>query len=137
MLLESDDEFDDDYMVDELEDDELASTAVAAPQISLPSRLSVDTIARLTHNELRHNLEFLKYVKMVDSLQELLRLRSSVPTGESSLFFCFFLFFFSFSFFLERSPRLPQLFPNRLQALASYCVPFPFPGRSIVLLSFR
>ena len=141
MLLESDDEFDNDYMVNELEDDELASTAVTAPQISLPSRLSVDTIAHLTRDELRHNLEFLKYVKMVDSLQELLRLRSSVPTGESSLFFVFFLFFFlfffSFSFFLKQSPRLPQLFPNRLQALASYCVPFPFPSWSIVLLSFR
>ena len=123
-------------MVDELEDDKLASTAVAVPQISLPLRLSVDTIAHLTHNELRHNLEFLMYVKMVDSLQELLRLRSSVPTGESLLFFVFFCFFFSFSFFLEWSPRLPQLFLNQLQALASYCVPFPFPGRSIILLSF-
>ena len=81
MLLESDDEFDDNYMVDKLEDDKLTSTAVATPQISLPSHLSVDTIACLTHNELRHNLEFLKYIKMVDSLQELLRLWSSVPMG--------------------------------------------------------
>ena len=83
MLLKSDDEFNNNYMVDELEDNELTSTAVTMPQISLPLCLSVDMIACLTHDELRHNLEFLKYVKMVNSLQELLRLQSSVPTGES------------------------------------------------------
>ena len=103
MLLKSDNEFNNDYMVNELEDNKLTSTMVTVPQITLPLRLSVDTIAHLTHDELRHNLEFLKYVKMVDSLQELLRLRSSAPTGESLPFFVFFFLFF----FLKWSLHLP------------------------------
>ena len=81
MLLESDNEFNDNYMVNKLEDNKLTSTVVTTPEISLPSHLSVDMIACLTHNELRHNLKFLKYIKMVDSLQKLLRLWSSVPMG--------------------------------------------------------
>jgi hypothetical protein len=44
-------------------------------QISHPSGLPFDTIASLTHDELRRNAEFMRYVALVGSLQELLSLR--------------------------------------------------------------
>jgi hypothetical protein len=82
-------------------------TAPRSSEISLPSGLSIDTIARLTHDELRHNAEFMKYVRMVDSLHELLNFRSSGSTCESlspPLSFDAVLYFF------QRSPCLLRLF---------------------------
>jgi hypothetical protein len=61
-------------------------TTPASSLLSLPSGLPIETIARLTHDELRHNAEFMKYVGMVDSLQELLSFRQTTAThGESPL----------------------------------------------------
>ena len=67
--------------------------------MSSPSGLAVDTIARLTHDELCLNPEFMKYVRMVDALQELLGLREK--TSKRKFFFafvvmanCLFLIFF-------------------------------------------
>jgi hypothetical protein len=48
-------------------------------QLSQPSSLPVEIIAVLTHDELRHNAEFMKYVALVGSLQELLSLREKKP----------------------------------------------------------
>jgi hypothetical protein len=48
--------------------------ALSSSKISKPSGLPIDTIARLTHNELQHNPEIMKYVSLVNSLQELLNL---------------------------------------------------------------
>jgi hypothetical protein len=64
--------------------------------ISSPSGLAVDTIARLTHDELCHNAEFMKYVRMVDALQELLSLQEKASNGE----FCLRLSFFRHSYLL-------------------------------------
>ena len=51
--------------------------------VSSPSGLAVDTIAQLMHDELCHNAEFMKYVQMVDALQELLGLREKSSTCKS------------------------------------------------------
>jgi hypothetical protein len=83
-------------------------TAPRSSEISLPSGLSIDTIARLTHDELRHNAEFMKYVRMVDSLHELLNFRSSGSTCESlsppSLLMPFFIFSSGPLVFFDSSP---------------------------------
>ena len=34
----------------------------------MPFRLPIETIARLTHDELRHNPEFMKHLSLVDAL---------------------------------------------------------------------
>ena len=67
--------------------------------MSSPSGLAVDTIAWLTHDELCLNPEFMKYVRMVDALQELLGLWEK--TSKRKFFFafivmahCLFLIFF-------------------------------------------
>jgi hypothetical protein len=52
-------------------------------QLSQPSGLPVEIIAGLTHDELRHNAEFMKYVALVGSLQELLSLREKKPPSPS------------------------------------------------------
>lgn len=52
----------------------------SSSKISKPSGLPIDTIARLTHDELQHNPEFMKHVNLVASLQELLRLREKSAT---------------------------------------------------------
>jgi hypothetical protein len=57
-----------------------------ASSISSPSGLAVDTITWLTHDELCHNMEFMKYVCMVDALQELLGLWKKTLNSESSIF---------------------------------------------------
>ncbi|KAH9170975.1 hypothetical protein EDB89DRAFT_2071275 [Lactarius sanguifluus] len=63
-----------------------ASTrSLATPsQISQPSGLPITTIARLTHDELTHNPEFMKYVEMVSHLQELLSLRRNPMMATNS-----------------------------------------------------
>ncbi|KAN0128815.1 hypothetical protein V8E53_013402 [Lactarius tabidus] len=48
--------------------------ALSSSKISKPSGLPIDTIAHLTHDELWHNPEFMKYVSLINSLQELLNL---------------------------------------------------------------
>jgi hypothetical protein len=60
-------------------------TAPTSSELSRPLQLPIGVIACLTHNKLRHNLEFVKYVKMVDSLHALLNFRSSASTCESPL----------------------------------------------------
>jgi hypothetical protein len=52
-------------------------------QLSQPSGLPVEIIAGLTHDELRRNAEFMKYVALVGSLQELLSLREKKPPSPS------------------------------------------------------
>jgi hypothetical protein len=52
-----------------------ASSRVPDSQISLPSGLPIDAIAWLTHDELRHNPEFMKHLSLVDAL--LLNVRST------------------------------------------------------------
>ncbi|KAH9007649.1 hypothetical protein EDB85DRAFT_2165368 [Lactarius pseudohatsudake] len=47
-----------------------------SPSSLLPSGVSVETVARLTHDELLHNTEFTKQVRLVAALQELLKFRS-------------------------------------------------------------
>ena len=42
--------------------------------ISSPSSLTINTISWLMHNELWHNMEFMKQLQIVDALQELLGL---------------------------------------------------------------
>jgi len=76
-----------------------ASTrSLATPsQHSRPSGVLINTIARLTHDELTHNPEFMRNVNMVVSLQELLSLRQKSPmsNGELSPLPSFYLTFFS------------------------------------------
>jgi hypothetical protein len=51
--------------------DEVMDSSVPPPsrtQLSLPSGLSITMISRLTHDELRHNPKFCKYVSLVDAL---------------------------------------------------------------------
>src|SRR5882757_7938467 len=48
--------------------------------LSQPSGLAIEVIARLTHDELTQNPEFMKYVDMVSHLQELLNLRRNPST---------------------------------------------------------
>jgi len=87
--LVNDEDFEDvpdmDNDKDELMDDGLGLPPVHL-SLSLPSGLPIPTIAGLSHNELKHNPEFNKYVNMVSQLQELLTLRSSFST-------CTFMFF--------------------------------------------
>jgi hypothetical protein len=52
-------------------------------QLSQPSGLPVEIIAGLTHDELRRNAEFMKYVALVGSLQELLSLQEKKPPSPS------------------------------------------------------
>ncbi|KAH9024579.1 hypothetical protein EDB85DRAFT_2150417 [Lactarius pseudohatsudake] len=52
--------------------------------LSQPSGLPIQSIARLTHDELTHNPEFVKYVDMVSHLQELLNLRRNPSTTTNS-----------------------------------------------------
>ncbi|KAN0136753.1 hypothetical protein V8E53_005523 [Lactarius tabidus] len=60
--------------------DSSRTLALSSSKISKPSGLPINTIAHLTHDELWHNLEFMKYVSLVDSLQELLNLRERSAT---------------------------------------------------------
>ena len=56
-----------------------------SPSPLLPSGVSVETVARLMHDELLHNAEFTKQVRLVAALQELLKFRSkTTPNGKSS-----------------------------------------------------
>ena len=64
--------------------------------ISSPSSLTINTISHLTHDELRHNVEFMKQLRMVDALQELLGLQERTSAGK--LFFCFFVICANFFF---------------------------------------
>ncbi|KAH8997900.1 hypothetical protein EDB83DRAFT_2324850 [Lactarius deliciosus] len=49
----------------------------------LPSGVSVETIAKLMHDELLHNAEFVRQVHLVTSLQELLEFRSKTTPNAS------------------------------------------------------
>ena len=67
--------------------------------MSSPSGLAVDTIAWLTHDELCLNPEFMKYVRMVDALQELPGLWEKMSKCKFFFAFivmanCLFLIFF-------------------------------------------
>ncbi|KAN0135291.1 hypothetical protein V8E53_006856, partial [Lactarius tabidus] len=55
--------------------------AVPSVTISQPSGLPISTITSLTHDELRHNPEFMKHVNLVSLLQELLNLRKTAPSN--------------------------------------------------------
>ena len=57
-------------------------------KLSRPSGLLVDTVTGLTHDELLVNLEFVKYVSLVSSLQELINLQSGAHLSSSESFFC-------------------------------------------------
>ena len=85
--------------------------------ISSPSGLTIDTISRLMHDELRHNVEFMKQLWMVDALQELLGLRERTSAGK--LFFCFFVvctnFFFLVDFF--QYPRQSSVQQSSVQTV--------------------
>lgn len=80
-----------------------ASSQSLKTQLSQPSGLPIDSIARLTHDELRHNAEFIKYVDLVDHLQELLAIRN---TKTKCAFISFSGGFFS-DFFVCFSPQRP------------------------------
>ena len=69
--------------------------------ISHPSGLPIVKISRLTHDELRHNPEFMRYVHMVIALQELLDLQDKTLKGELpySMFIFHHLSFFVWVFF--------------------------------------
>ncbi|KAH9159214.1 hypothetical protein EDB89DRAFT_2084379 [Lactarius sanguifluus] len=54
-----------------------------SPSPLLPSGVSVETVARLTHDELLHNAEFMKQVRLVTALQELLEFRSKTTPNAS------------------------------------------------------
>ncbi|KAH9016311.1 hypothetical protein EDB85DRAFT_1898185 [Lactarius pseudohatsudake] len=56
-----------------------------SPSSLLPSGVSVETVARLTHDELLHNAEFTKQVHLVAALQELLEFRSKTTPNEKVL----------------------------------------------------
>src|SRR6266404_4347691 len=72
---------------------QLASQPNPPPSnLSSPSGVPLSTIALLTHDELRQNAEFMKYVNMVTMLQELLKFR------QGSTLLCKFFFFFFNSF---------------------------------------
>ena len=66
--------------------------------LSQPSGLAVEVIARLTHDELTQNPEFMKYVDMVSHLQELLNLRRNPSTTANCEYPRFFFFFLSLLF---------------------------------------
>jgi hypothetical protein len=78
-----------------------ASTqSLATPsQLSQPSGLPIDSIARLTHNELCYNLEFMRNVNIIVSLQELLSLRQKSLTSKCELSIPIPSFFLSKLFF--------------------------------------
>ena len=63
----------------------LTSSLPSSSLISSPSGLAVDMIVWLTHDELHLNPEFMKYVHMVDALQELLGLQEK--TSMHAFFF--------------------------------------------------
>ena len=65
----------------------LTSSLPSSSLISSPSGLGIDTIVQLTHDELHLNPEFMKYIHMVDALQELLGLQEK--TSMHALFFVF------------------------------------------------
>src|SRR6266702_2925440 len=80
-----------------------SQSLATSSQLSQPSGLPIDTIARLTHDELKHNPEFMRCLGMVNLLQELLNLRQKdAPICESPSFtpyfslrsLCLFVFFF-------------------------------------------
>ena len=56
--------------------------------LSHPSGFLVNTISGLTHNECLLNLEFIKYVSLVSSLQKLINLQSGAQPTSSELLFC-------------------------------------------------
>ena len=78
------------------DDDELMSSHMSRPppnttcqpasdvpqpssKISQPSGLPISKFSSLTHDELQHNPEFMRYVNLVGSLQELLNMQQK-PT---------------------------------------------------------
>ncbi|KAH9011384.1 hypothetical protein EDB85DRAFT_2159982 [Lactarius pseudohatsudake] len=54
-----------------------------SPSSLLPLGVSVETVARLTHDKLLHNAEFTKQVHLVTALQELLKFRSKTTPNAS------------------------------------------------------
>jgi len=87
-----------DFMSEDKDKDELMEAELAQlvlqpnpppSNLSSPSGVPLSTIASLTHDELRQNAEFMKYVNMVTMLQELLKFR------QGSTLSCKFFFFFS------------------------------------------
>src|SRR6266404_6607796 len=76
---------------------QLASQPNPPPSnLSSPSGVPLSTIASLTHDELRQNAEFMKYVNMVTMLQKLLKF------WQGSMLSCKFFFFFQLFSFLFR-----------------------------------
>ena len=65
----------------------LTSSLPSSSLISSPSGLAIDTIAQLTHDELYLNPEFMEYIHMVDTLQELLGLWEKMSMGAFFLHF--------------------------------------------------
>jgi len=56
--------------------DDAGTYAIDPSPSLLPSGISIEAVARLTHDELLHNAEFAKQVRLVAALQELLEFRS-------------------------------------------------------------
>src|SRR6266404_3245246 len=117
-----DDEHEDFINKDE-EDDIVEDMLTPPPQaasldsISYPSGLPLSKIATLTHDELRNNSEFKKYVEMVAMLQELLSLRQASNPSSKFFFISFFLHIHTFlaSAVVNTSPFTIRLSNSTLQ----------------------
>ena len=81
-----------------------SQTLTFSSKLSHPSGLLVDTVAGLTHDELLVNPEFVKYVSLVGSLQELINLQSGAhPSSSESFFRCSCHIFNHFVLYLQLS----------------------------------
>jgi len=101
-----------------VEEDQLAASQTCrkpasqppVPNVSSAVGLSPLIITALTHNQLRENHEFMRYVDLVTMLQELLKLRQA-PS------FAFFLFFFFFQFFFHLVNTLSSPYHRQFDVL--------------------
>ncbi len=116
-----------------------SQSLATSSQLSQPSGLPIDTIARLTHDELKHNPEFMRCLGMVNLLQELLNLRQKdAPICESPSFtpyfslrsLCLFFFFFFLASTAVNSSGCSSLRPSESASQVSGVKPslsLPFP----------
>src|SRR6266702_5431592 len=126
-----------------------SQSLATSSQLSQPSGLPIDTIARLTHDELKHNPEFMRCLGMVNLLQELLNLRQKdAPICESPSFtpyfslhsLCLFFFFFFLASTAVNSSGCSSLRPSESASQVSGVKPslsLPFPRPLIRPACFR
>ena len=116
--------------------DSSRTLVLSSNKLSLPSGLPKDTIARLTHDELRLNPEFVTYVGLVKSLQDLIESREKtavLPTSHRK-FHSISLHRLAHSFSTATKPlsTSSSLCPNQSASQVSSSplfIPFPRPDK--------